>query len=184
MRRFPALLIAAAMAAAIYLSMPAMVRADGVAGVIVVTACGNQSLQPWSATSPTLGVLTVDQTGKLCDSATPALATTGGWTLHEDDALTNTAVAIKASGGQLGKLYCYNPNASVVYIQTYNVAAGSVTPGTTAHAQSYGIPATNAAGFSISPGDQYSTAISYAATTTPGGGTAPGTALTCNVSYN
>jgi hypothetical protein len=115
---------------------------------------------------------------------TPGAATTGGWTLHEDDALTNTAVAIKASGGQLGKLYCYNPNASVVYIQTYNVAAGSVTVGTTAHAQSYGIPATNAAGFSISPGDQYSTAISYAATTTPSGSGQPGTALTCNVSYN
>lgn len=115
---------------------------------------------------------------------TPGAATTGGWTLHEDDALTNTAVAIKASGGQLGKLYCYNPNASVAYIQIYNVIAASVTVGTTAHAQSYGIPATTAAGYSISPGDQYATAISYAATTTPGGGTAPGTALTCNVSYN
>ncbi len=118
-------------------------------------------------------------------SPIPLGTTTGGWTPLKLAALTNTAVAIKASGGWLGKLYCWNPNATVAYIQVYNVAAGSVTVGTTAALQSYGIPPTNSAGFVMNAvGDEYGTAISAAATTTAGGGTAPGTAVDCNVSYN
>lgn len=118
-------------------------------------------------------------------SPVPLGTTSGGWTTHQDDALSNTAIAIKASAGWLGKLYCYNPNASAVFIQVYNVAAGSVTVGTTTHAQSYGMPPTQANGF-IMPvqGDQYSTAISYAATTAVANGTAPGSAVTCTVSFN
>lgn len=118
-------------------------------------------------------------------NSAPPLGTTGGWTPLKLAALTNTAVAIKASAGQLAKLYCYNPNATVIYVQTYNVASGSVTVGTTVALQSYGIPATSSGGFALSlVGDQYSTAISAAATTTAGGGTAPGTAVDCDVSYN
>jgi hypothetical protein len=99
--------------------------------------------------------------------------------------LTNTAVAIKSSAGWLGKLYCYNPNTSVAYVQIFNIAAGSVTVGASTAAQSYGIPASNAGGYAMSIiADQYNVAISYAATTTPAGGTAPSSALTCNVSYN
>lgn len=112
------------------------------------------------------------------------LGTAGGWTPLKLAALTNTAVAIKASAGWLGKLYCYNPNATVAYVQVYNVASGSVTVGTTASIP-YGIPATNASGFVMDAvGDQYGTAMAIAATTTATGGTAPGTALDCNVSFN
>lgn len=115
----------------------------------------------------------------------PLGSTSNGMTPLKLAALTNTAVVIKASAGQLYKLYCYNPNASVTYIQVYNVAAAGVTVGTTAALQSYGIPATSSSGFTHSlVGDQYGTAISAAATTTAGGGTAPGTAVDCNVSYN
>lgn len=107
------------------------------------------------------------------------------WTPKLLNGLSNTAVAIKASAGQLAKLYCYNPNSSVAYIQVYNVAAASVTVGTTTPLQSYGIPATQAAGFSLAfGGDTYTTAISAAATTAATNGTAPSTAVDCNVTYN
>jgi hypothetical protein len=110
---------------------------------------------------------------------------TGGWTPLILSGLTNTATAVKASAGQVGELYCYNPNASVAYIQVFNVAFGSVTVGTTVPLHSYGIPATNSGGFSLPlVGMQFSTAISVAATTTAKGGTAPTTAMDCNVAFN
>lgn len=62
------LLIACGALLAIMLGAAAPSHAQGVSGVIVVSSCGNQSLQPWSSSAPTLGVLTVDTTGKLCDS--------------------------------------------------------------------------------------------------------------------
>ncbi len=111
--------------------------------------------------------------------------TTGGWTPILLNNLLTTVNAIKASAGQLGKLFCYNPNASVAYIQTWNLTTGAVTVGTTTPTNSYGIPATTSAGW-IMPvtGDQYSTAISVAATTTAKGATPPTTGVDCNASYN
>lgn len=116
---------------------------------------------------------------------TGALGTTNGWTTKLLNALSTTVTAVKASGGQLGKLYCWNPNSSVVYVQVFNVASGSVTLGTTTPAQSFGIPPTNSSGYTLSlTGDEYGTAISVAATTTATGSTAPGTAVDCNASFN
>jgi hypothetical protein len=94
------------------------------------------------------------------------------------------ASAIKASGGQMLKLYCYNPNAAVVFVQTFNTASGSVTPGSTAPVGFYGIPPTSAGGYSSPVGDNYATAMSAAVTTAYNGGTAPTTAVPCTISYN
>lgn len=126
------------------------------------------------------------QTNVLMNYRTPAgLVQAPSWTTKLLNGLSNSATAVKATGGQVAKVYCYNPNASVAYIQIYNVAAASVIVGTTPPAQSYGIPPTNAAGFVLPlGGDYYSSAISAAATTTATGGSAPGTALDCNISYN
>lgn len=119
-----------------------------------------------------------------CDASNP-LPVGAVWTTKLLSGLTNTAIAVKATSGSVGKVYCYNPNVSVAYIQIFNLAAASVSVGSTIPQQSYGIPATNASGFSFpSSGDGYSTAISVAATTAATGGTAPGTALDCNISYN
>jgi hypothetical protein len=117
-------------------------------------------------------------------SALP-LGTAGGWTPLKLAALSNTAVAIKASAGQLGKVYCSNADATHwAYFQVFNVASGSVTVGTTASVP-YGIPPASSSGFTMGPvGDQYSTAISAAATSTATNGTAPTTAIDCTVSYN
>lgn len=115
----------------------------------------------------------------------PPLGTAGGITPLKLNALTNGAIAIKASAGQLLMLQCGNTNASEAYVQVYNVAFGSVSVGTTAPTLSIPIAATSTGGFALSlVGLQFGTAISAAATTTATGGTGPSTALDCNVGYN
>ncbi len=143
-------------------------------------------LNPLAAGSAIIGKVGIDQTTPGTTNAVQTLlATSGGWTMKLLNGLTNSAVAIKASAGQLGKVYCWNPNATVAFMQVYNVAAGSVTVGATSPSQSYGIPPTNSSGYTLSVvGDQYGTAISAAATTTVAGGSAPSSALDCNASYN
>lgn len=127
---------------------------------------------------------TIDLTGNL-RTVVGGLATAGGASTLTMANLLTTANQIKSSAGQLLKVYCYNPNASVAYLQVFNLTPSSITAGTTKPVQFYGIPATNAAGFAMSPvGDQYSLAISALATTTASGGTPPSTGLDCSVSYN
>jgi hypothetical protein len=60
-------------AAAFFALMP-VAQAQGVDGVIVVASCGNQTLQPWTSSIPTLGIVTVDTTGKACVNATASLS--------------------------------------------------------------------------------------------------------------
>lgn len=45
-------------------------------------------------------------------------------------ALTSTAQAIKASGGNVYSVTLFNPNTAPVYVKFYNIAAASVTVGT------------------------------------------------------
>lgn len=115
--------------------------------------------------------------------------TAGGWdsanftTGDTFTALTNSAQVIKGSAGTFGGYYYYNPNASAAYINVYNVAAASVTVGTTTPKLTYAIPAGAAANVEISNGISFSTAMSISATTTGGGNTAPATALEVMVYY-
>ena len=115
--------------------------------------------------------------------------TNGGWSTFMatsgdgSTALTNSAQAIKASAGKLGGWYIYNPNATAIYVPIYNVAAGSVTVGTTNPQIVLCIPATSGANVEFSRGIAFSTAISAAATTTGGGNTAPTTPLEANFFY-
>lgn len=117
-------------------------------------------------------------------SAVP-LGTSNGVTPKILNALSNSAVSVKGSAGQLFGLQCGNTNASEEYVQIYNVASGSVTVGSTSPTLSVPIAATATGGLMISlVGIQFGTAISVAATTTATGGSAPGTALDCNAFYN
>lgn len=98
--------------------------------------------------------------------------------------LSNAAQAIKASAGQLYGWYIFNPNATPVYIPIYNVAAGSVTVGTTNSAMVLGIPPTSAANILSAVGIEFTNAgFSAAATTTPDGNTAPATSLVVQFFY-
>ncbi len=113
------------------------------------------------------------------------VSSSNGWTPLRLSALTNSAVAIKGSTGQIGMLQCYNPNASQVYIQIYNIVSTSVTVGTSTPTLSIAIAPTSTGGFVMAfPGVQFATAISAAATTTATGGSAPSTAADCNVVYD
>lgn len=92
-------------------------------------------------------------------------------------ALTSTAQAIKASAGKLKGYYIYNPNAAAAYVNIYNTAQGSVTVGTTNPLFQLTIPPASAANLWMESGVNFSTAMSWSATSTAGGNGAPTTAL-------
>jgi hypothetical protein len=99
--------------------------------------------------------------------------------------LSTTPKAIKASGGQLGLVQCYNPNSSQAYVQVFNIASGSVTLGTSTPQMSIPIGPTATGGFGLTVvGVQFTTAISAAPTTTAIGSAAPATAVDCNFAFN
>lgn len=92
--------------------------------------------------------------------------------------LVATAQVVKASAGQLYGYYAYNPEAAVTFVHFYNVAAASVTVGTTNPLITLAIPAGSAANLMFGIGVAFSNAgWSVAATTTAGGNTAPGTGV-------
>lgn len=115
--------------------------------------------------------------------------TTGGWSVGNYTsgdtytALTATAQVIKASAGKFGGYYIYNPNAAATYVEIYNIAAASVTVGTSTAKLVFCIPASSGANLEILAGIPFDTAMSIAATTTGGGNTAPTTALEAMVFY-
>ena len=91
--------------------------------------------------------------------------------------MTSTAQAIKASAGKLKGYYIYNPNAAAAYVQFYNTAQASVTVGTTNPLFMLTIPPGSAANLWMESGVNFSTAMSWSATSTAGGNGAPTTAL-------
>jgi hypothetical protein len=101
-----------------------------------------------------------------------------------DAALTNTDVAVKASAGRVYGYHVYNPNSSDIFIQFYDAGTGAVTVGTTTPKLSLVIPGGGVLdAMSLPVPISFGTAITVAATTTAGGGTAPTTALVANVVY-
>lgn len=99
-------------------------------------------------------------------------------------ALTNSAQVIKASAGNLYGYYIYNPNATATYVMLYNIAAASVTVGTSTAQMVFCIPATSGANLMFPYPISFSNAgWSIAAATTGGGNTAPTTALEAMIWY-
>jgi len=132
------------------------------------------------------------QSTKICPAQTLIPQTSNGWTTLTCagaltcTAITNGAQAIKASAGWLGKVQCDNNNNAWTYLQIYNTASGSVSVGTTAPAVILPLAPNLSNGFVANAiGEQFSTAISVAATTTPTGASAPATsALNCSFDFN
>jgi len=123
------------------------------------------------------GSLTVDAPVGTPVFATITPSTTGGWSVKSLVALSNTKTAVKAGVGTMGGYMFYNPNSSVVYLQVWNVAIGSVTVGTTTPTYVIPIPATAGANVEFTNGINHSTEINIAVTTTATGSTAPSTAV-------
>lgn len=115
-------------------------------------------------------------------------ATSGGWTMwstpnnNANAPLVATVATVKGSAGQLGGYIVYNPNATVAYIQVFDVA-GAVTLGTTRPNLVIPVPPTSGANIEFGKGIAFANAIKIAATTTDSGSTAPGTGLTVTVVY-
>ncbi len=115
--------------------------------------------------------------------------TTGGWSVANFTsgdtytALTNSAQVIKASAGKFGGYYIYNPNATAAYVMVYDIAAASVTVGTSTPKLVFCIPAGGGANLEIMAGIPFGTALSCAAATTGAGNTAPTTALEAMIWY-
>ena len=112
-----------------------------------------------------------------------------GWIPKLLNGLSTTVTSVKNSApGQLGVVYCANPNSSgsMTYIQIFDVAtAAGVTLGTTTPKLSLGIPGTQSSGIGPSGlGVIFQNGIQVAVTTTATGNTAPSTAMDCNVTYN
>lgn len=87
--------------------------------------------------------------------------------------ITSTAVAVKASAGQVYGWYIFNPNDEVSFVNIYDVAAGGVTVGTTNPLFQIPVPPGAAANLSGTHGITFGTAISVSATKTAGSATAP-----------
>jgi hypothetical protein len=122
----------------------------------------------------------------LLNGAVPLGSASGGLSVKTLPALTNTAIAVKAAAGQVYKGQCSNADTTHwAYLQLFNVAAASVTMGTTAPADFVGIPPGSNTGFTMSlVGEQFSTAISAGVASSSTGGTAPTTTLDCTVAFN
>lgn len=111
----------------------------------------------------------------------PAMAQVNAPVPISKPALTNTAVVLKATSGILQWVNCGNTNASTVYLQIFD-SAGTVTVGTTPNTLSLAIPPSLTANLGFPA--QFFNGIQVAATTTVGGGTAPGSTLACNFGIN
>ena len=112
----------------------------------------------------------------------------GESTLFDADG-DNSAQVIKASGGVLLALEVSNPNAVDAYLQLFDVAAGSVTVGSTTPKLSFLIPAGDgtkdgAMDKALVGGIDFLTAITYACTVEVAGNTDPGTGLIVNVVFS
>lgn len=94
--------------------------------------------------------------------------------------LTNTVVTVKAKQGIIDRLLCYNPNASVQYVQVFDTS-GTVTVGTTA--ARFFVPLTPSATTYVNLGINMFNAIKVAGTQSSGGPSAPGSALPCSVTF-
>lgn len=102
------------------------------------------------------------------DASSPFLAT----------ALKDTVTAVKAGPGKITDNVLFNPNGSTIYVQFFDALAADVVLGTTPAKLSVAVPA----GASVQgPRVGFYKAISIAATTTPGGLTAPSTGAVVNL---
>jgi hypothetical protein len=126
-----------------------------------------------------IGKVGIDQTTPGTTNAVVDTPVTSGGLSIVTGSVGGTATAIKASAGQLYGYHLFNTTAAVAYVQIFNVAAGSVTLGTTTPTISIGIPASGGVTVNFDKGIAFGTAISFACTTTRTGSTG----ATCDVNF-
>lgn len=132
-----------------------------------------------AAGSALVGKVGIDQTTPGTTNAVVDTPVTSGGLSIVTGSVGATATAIKASAGQLYGYHLFNTTAAVAYVQIFNVAAASVTLGTTTPTISIGIPASGGVTVNFDKGIAFGTAISYACTTTRTGSSG----ATCDVNF-
>lgn len=106
---------------------------------------------------------------------------TGPFTPVGKTGISNTSVTVKATAGTLGMVVCDNNNAAWSYLQLFDVTTPSV--GTNVGFIPIPPATTNGYALPVQP-LVFNNSIKVAATTAPGGSTAPGTALNCTFGFN
>jgi hypothetical protein len=112
--------------------------------------------------------------------------TQNAYTLYKNTALSNTAITVKSSAGNVYGIRIINPNASAVYVKFYNSA--SVTVGTTAPIETIQVKASDSKEFmpSAFPINYFSNSIKMVCTANlaDSDATAPGTGVFVEIKYN
>ncbi len=122
------------------------------------------------------------------ETAVGALATVTGLESIFDSDGDNSAQVCKAAAGRLYAVEVSNINTEDTWLQLFDVAAGSVTVGTTTPKLSLFIPKGDGTNYGamdkvFTVPIKFATAITYALTTTPTGSGDPTTGLTVNLLY-
>ena len=94
----------------------------------------------------------------------------------------NSAQVGATGAANLYALEVYNQNTTYTFVQFYDVAAGSVTVGTTVPLFTLPIPPQGAIEKNYANPKNFTTALTYACTTTPTGSGDPATGLVLNLS--
>ena len=143
----------------------------------------NQGTNPWVIGDGSSSI-TVDAPVGTPVFTTPTPSSTGGWTPYTNAALSSTKTQITASACTVGSISVHNPAAATTYLQVWDLASASVTVGTTAATEYYGIPAGASSNITIPDGGfHHGTGLTIAATTTATGSGAPATALVITIGY-
>ncbi len=102
---------------------------------------------------------------------------------HFDSSVVATVESVPEGARELHFLACQNPNGVDIFLQLFDFEAGDITLGTTVPKQSYLIPASGWLDERWNPDAPmlFRDKMSYAATTTVTGSTAPGTGIVLNM---
>lgn len=106
-----------------------------------------------------------------------------GTTPYRNNAVSSTKVAALTIPARIFYVHFYNPNASGVWLQFFDLASASVTVGTTTPTRELFLPATGGVDGPLSMPWGFDTAVTIAATTTSGGSSAPASAIHVQMEY-
>ena len=129
-----------------------------------------------------IGGTVISDTNPMPSEIVATSNTTGMSTVFDSDG-DNSAQAAKASPGNLYMMTAINTNTADAYLQLFDLATGSVTVGTTP--PKYVVPVLGGAAYDtpLPIPMSFSTAITYACTTTPTGSGDPTVGLTVCFGY-
>lgn len=125
----------------------------------------------------------LDETNDKVQAALKASATATGCDTYFSTTLAATATSVKASAGSIYGWDISNGGGANLYIQIFDLATGSVTPGTTTPKMSILVPAGGGNDKTFSAPITFGTAMTIIATTTSTGSSAPGTSPVVNILY-